>query len=461
MLMFIGRERELEILNDIYHTDGFNMLVVYGRRRVGKSYLLRHFFSNIKNNVIAFQAIDYSTTLSIEAFKDAILDVYPSNFDIKLDTWKKCFKYIYECVGEEKVIICIDEINYIFKEDPTFASQLQGIIEDYLQHKNIFLIVCGSNISSIENEVLNNNAPLYGRRNLSIKLQEFDYLTASQFYKNYSNEDKIIAYSIFGGKGKSLAAIDPSKSIKNNIIKQILTPGGTLADEIDLLLKDDFRDPTFYKELLYIMSLGNTTFNDIATNANEDASKVATYLNKLIELKMVEKVEVGNKKNNYRYYIQDNFFSFYFRFIYKRKNILNILIGPEAFYDRFISNDLSSYVGLRFENICEQYIIRQSLNEKLDFIPTTYGKYYGKHKDGTTYDIDVFFKDEDNAICGECKFTNKEFNMDDAKELIDNSKEINVANIYYYVFSKSGIQSDVKKNYPYFNIVTLDDLYND
>ena len=459
--MFIGREKELETLNEVYHKDGFNMLVVYGRRRVGKSYLLRQFFLNIGKNIIAFQAIDQSTTLSIEAFKDAILDVYPSNFDIKLETWKECFKYIYEHIGEDKVIICIDEINYIFKEDPTFASQLQGIIEEYLQHKNIFLIVCGSNITSIENEILNNNSPLYGRRNLSIKLHEFDYLTASEFYKNYSNEDKIIAYSVFGGKGKSLSAIDSSKTIKDNIIKQILTPGGTLADEIDLLLKDDFRDPTFYKELLYIMSLGNTTFNDIATKSKENASKVATYLNKLIELRIVEKVEIGDKKNNYRYYIEDNFFSFYFRFIYKRKNILNLLVGPEAFYNRFINNDLSSYIGFKFENICEQYIIRQSFNEKLDFIPTKYGKHYGKHRDGTTYDIDVFFKDEDNAICGECKFTNKEFNMDDAKELINNSKEINVTNIHYYVFSKSGIQNNVKEKYPYFNIVTLDDLYKD
>lgn len=459
--MFIGRENELEILNKNYQSNGFKMMIVYGRRRVGKSYLLRHFFENVGKNIIAFQAIEHSTSLSIEAFKDSILDVFPSSLDINLDTWKKCFNYIYEHAGEERLIICIDEINYIFREDNTFASQLQGIIEEYLQKKNILLIVCGSNISSIENEILNSNAPLYGRRNLSIKLKEFDYLTASKFYENYSYEDKIIAYSIFGGKGKNLAAIDPNKSIKQNIIDEILTPGGTLADEIDLLLKDDFRDPSFYKELLYIMSLGNTTFNDISTKSKEDASKVAIYLNKLIELKMVEKVAIGDKKNNYRYYIQDNFFSFYFRFVYKRKNIINILVGPETFYNRFIENDLLLYVGLKFESICEQYIVRKSFKGALDFIPFEYGKYYGKHKDGSTFDIDVFFKDDKNAICGECKFTNKEFSIEDAEELVNNSKEINASNIDYYVFIKSEIQNKVKEVYPYLKVFTLEELFKE
>ena len=150
--MFIGRENELEILNKNYQSNGFKMMIVYGRRRVGKSYLLRHFFENVGKNIIAFQAIEHSTSLSIEAFKDSILDVFPSSLDINLDTWKKCFNYIYEHAGEERLIICIDEINYIFREDNTFASQLQGIIEEYLQKKNILLIVCGSNVSSIEND---------------------------------------------------------------------------------------------------------------------------------------------------------------------------------------------------------------------------------------------------------------------------------------------------------------------
>lgn len=459
--MFIGREKELKIIEDNYNANEFRMVVLYGRRRVGKSYLLQYFFQDKKDHVIAFQAIENSIKLSIEAFKDAILDVFPSNYDIQLDTWKSCFAYLNDNIKDNKIIICIDEINYIFKADESFASQLQNEIDNNLKNKNALLIVCGSNVSSIENEILNTNSPLYGRRNLSIQLQEFDYYTASRFYSNYTNEDKVITYAVFGGKGKNLASVDPRLSVKENIIKQILTPGGALADEIDLLLKDDFRDPTFYKELLHILSLGNTTFNDIYTQSNEESSKVATYLSKLVELKIVEKKEFkdNKRKSETRYYIQDNFFSFFFRFVYKRKNILNILITPEGYYDRFIKNDLLSYVGLKYEDICEQYLIKKSFTCELDFIPLEYGKYYGKHKDGTTFDIDVLFKDSEHAIFGECKFTNKQFNMEDMKELMQNSSEINAKQRYYYVFSKSGVDESVVKKYSDLSVVSLNNLY--
>ncbi|MBE6142163.1 MAG: ATP-binding protein [Erysipelotrichaceae bacterium] len=459
--MFIGREKELKILKDNYDYNGFKMVVLYGRRRVGKSFLLQHFLQSLNTDIIAFQAIENSSKLSIEAFKDAILDVFPENYNVQLDSWKSCFNYLNSKVTNRKLVICIDEINYIFKSDNTFASQLQNEIDNNLKNKNVLLIVCGSNISSIENEILNVNSPLYGRRNLSIKLQEFNYKDASRFYSNYSSEEKIIAYSVFGGKGKYLASIDPNVSIKENIIKQILTPGGTLADEIDLLLKDDFRDPTFYKEMLNIISLGNTTFNDICTKLNEDSSKVATYLSKLVDLKMVKKVNTLQKKKakDYRYYIEDNFFNFYFRFVYKRKNILNILVNPETFYEKFISDNLLSYVGLQFEKICEQYLIEKSLNNELGFIPLEYGKYFGKHKDGSTFDIDVMFKNNEEAICGECKFTNSLFGNNDLNELLNNGKELGLMKIHYYLFLKSGIEkkTNIKSDV---NVITIDDLYS-
>ena len=459
--MFYGRESELKLLNDNFNYHGFKMVVVYGRRRVGKSYLLQHFFESLSANIIAFQAIENSASLSIEAFKDSILDVYPSKFDVNLNSWKDCFNYINDNVGNDKLVICIDEINYIFRADNTFASQLQNEIDNHLKNKNVLLIVCGSNVSSIEKEILDTNSPLYGRRNLSIKLNEFDYKEASSFYSSYSSEDKIIAYSVFGGKGKNLASINPSVSIKENIINEILTPGGALADEIDLLLKDDFRDTTFYKELLYVLSLGNTTFNDISTQLNVEAAKVSTYMEKLVNARIVEKVKMINARNSkdYRYYIQDNFFSFYFRFVYKRKNILNILVNPESFYNRFIENDLSSFVGLKFEGVCEQYLLNQSLQGKLDFIPLEYGKYYGKRKNGETFDIDVVLKDEHRAICAECKFTNKEFNMGDMDELIENSKSLKIDHVIYYIFSKSKVIKSVKTNYPLVNIVSLEKLF--
>jgi len=459
--MFQGRASELKILKENYDHQGFRMVVLYGRRRVGKSYLMQHFLEGIHTPIIAFQAIENSKALSIEAFQEAIFDVYPASFETHLSSWKDCFRYIHEHCGNDKLILYIDEVNYIFREDPSFASILQEEVDHHLIHKNVMMILCGSNISSIENEILNENAPLYGRRSLSIHLEEFNYKEASAFYPTYSPADRIIAYSVFGGKGKYLAAINPSKSIKDNIIAQILTPGGSLADEITLLLKNDFRDPTFYQQLLYTMSLGNTTFNDIKTKMNEEAAKVSTYLNKLIESRIVIKKEVnGGKRNDSRYFIQDRFLSFYFRFVYKRLNILNVLIKPETFYERFIEKDLSTYVGMQFESICEQYIITQSLEGKLPFLPLEYGKYYGKRKDGSTYDIDVYFADDEHALCGECKFTNRSFTLSDMKQLMEDAKCTKKDGIDYYVFYKTSVDESVLQLCPSAHLVSLEKLYD-
>ena len=459
--MFQGRASELKLLKDNYDHQGFRMVVLYGRRRVGKSYLMQHFLEDIHTPIIAFQAIEHSKALSIEAFQEVILDVYPSSFETHLSSWKDCFRYIHEHCGNDKLILYIDEVNYIFREDASFASILQEEIDHHLIHQNVMLILCGSHITSIEHEILNENAPLYGRRSLSIHLEEFNYKEASVFYPNYSPADKVIAYAVFGGKGKYLASINPSRTIKENIIQQILTPGGALADEIPLLLKDDFRDPTFYQQLLYTMSLGNTTFNDIKTKMNEEAAKVSTYLNKLIDAKIIIKKEIaGGKRNDSRYFIQDHFLSFYFRFVYKRSNILNVLIKPEAFYERFIEKDLSTYVGTQFENICEQYIILRSLEGELPFLPLEYGKYFGKRKDNSTYDIDVYFADEEHALCGECKFANRSFSLSDMKQLIEDSKHIQKEHIDYYVFYKSSVDASVKQLCPTVHLISLETLYH-
>lgn len=460
--MFIGREKELEILKKNYEYDGFKMLVLYGRRRIGKSYLLHHFFQSLKTKVIAFQALQNSQSLSIEAFKLCLLEVFPTDLDVEMKSWKQCFNYLNSQLNNnEKLVLCIDEINYIFKSDPSFASQLQNEIDHVLNNKNVFLIVCGSNITSIENNFLNDNAPLYGRRNVSIKLEEFSYLEAAEFYKNYSLEDRVIAYSVFGGKGKYLDSINNKVSIEENIVSEILTPGGSLADEIDLLLKDDFREPEYYKEIMYTISLGNNTFNEIKNQMGAESSKLATYLNNLVQLKIVDKKEMINNKNGkeYRYYLSDNFFDFYFKFIYKKRSLLNILISPQAFFDKFIKFDLLSYAGIAFERICEQYLIRKSYDGELKFLPTSYGKYFGKKPNGETFDIDIVFKDDKHLIASECKFTNKAFNISDMNELVENAKAFGIKDIEYYIFVKTTVDNKVLEQFKDTHYIYLTDLF--
>lgn len=462
--MFIGRDKELKSLEDLYSSNRFEFLVVYGRRRVGKTELLKQFAC--KHKCIFYQAQEKNNTLNIKAFANALNLYYDTNYEIKFDDWYDILKYLDSRIqtSNERTVIIIDEFPFIAKDYPAIKSLLQQMIDISWKDRNVMLVLCGSSVSFMVNEVLGYSSPLYGRRTFSMEVLPFDYYTASQFFPNFSEEDRLLAYGILGGIPLYLSMFDSNISIKENIKKNILTVGSFLNEEVIDLLKMEFREPKVYNSILTAIANGSSKINQIKTKINEESSKVSKYLNELMEIKLVRKVvpygEKSDSKNTI-YEICDNYFVFWFRYVFKLANE-NSLLSLDTLAD-IIYNDLSDYMGGRFEKICQQYLTRLTLSGHAPFMLSSIGRWWGtNNKLKKQDDIDILGISGDNVLFCECKFRNELFDMREYRDFV-NVTDIfgEYKNKYYYLFLKSDCSEAVKKELTSsWRVITLKDLFD-
>ena len=289
-----GRKDELAYLNELYESNTFEFLIMYGRRRVGKTTILQEFAMN--TNAIFFPAREKNDSLNLEDFSKAIQFHFDHSFIASFKSWEDAFEYIGHKVTDRTAII-IDEFPYIIEENPSVKSLLQHAIDHNFKSKNIFLILCGSSISIMENEIMGRKSPLHDRQTATLKIKPFNYLESSAFFPNYSNLDKILAYGILGGIPRYLEAFDPSKTIEENIASKIIRNGAYLYEEPDNLLKAELRDTNTYNSILSAISSGRNRIIDIADYIHEDRTKVAKYLTILQTLRLVEKRVLGFDMN--------------------------------------------------------------------------------------------------------------------------------------------------------------------
>ena len=247
--MFIGREKELSYLNEFYQKPGVGMTVIYGRRRIGKSTLISEFVKDKK--VIFYTATKVGKERNLELFSKQVTDVFLAGIqDINFRTIEAVFDFIAQNMSDEKMLLVIDELPYWAEKDEALLSVLQKYIDTVWQDKNLKIILCGSALSFMENKVLSEKSPLFGRRDSQIKLEAFDYLDAAQFVPKYSYEDKAICYGITGGVAKYLSMIDPKKNLDENIVRLFFRTDGYLYDETRNLLTQEFSDITVVNNII-------------------------------------------------------------------------------------------------------------------------------------------------------------------------------------------------------------------
>ena len=466
--MFIGRKNELQLLDSLNTSGKFEFLVLYGRRRVGKTSLLKEFSKN--KEIIFFSAQEKNDSLNLQDFSRTVQNFFEGRSFSSFESWQKAFEYIDHKSSEKHTTIIIDEFPFIASENPSVKSILQHTIDHEWSNKNIFLILCGSSVSFMENDVMGYKSPLYGRSTSQLELLPFDYLDSAEFFKNYTATDKIAAYGILGGIPCYLQAFDANKSIKDNIARSILRTGSFLAEEPQSMLKMELRDPAVYNSIFEAIANGASRMNDITTKIHEDASKCSKYLKTLIDLKLISRNTPCGEDDSSRktlYTISDNFFSFWYRFIFTEKSYYE-LIGEEAAAEEITAPEsINDYMGLIFEKICQQYIIRLAKQKKLPFIPHQIGKWWGtnnKLKRQDDCDILLLGKGNKHAIFCECKFKNSPLDKKEYDDLCYTADNFsNVAEKYFYFFSKGGFTEWIKeKAQTSTNIVLVEpaDLFN-
>ena len=464
---FIGRKRELSLLDSLYNSDKFEMLIMHGRRRVGKSYLLAHFAKLHSENTIFFTGDKSSEKTNVQNFCEELKRVLKvSDFIDSFEKWSDIYSFFKDKELKERLVIIIDEFTYLYNSNPAYDSGLQNAIDRILKNKNIFLILCGSEVSVIEEIIDNSSKPLYGRKTAELKLLPFDYMEAREFFPNYSKEDYIKAYSILGGIPLYLKLFDDRLSVKENVIKNCLSQTGVLFNEIETLLRMELKETYFYKNIMLAINAGASTFNTIKERVDENSAKVAKYMNVLCNLGFIKKeVPCGEKSNsrNTLYSICDNYFAFYFMFIFKKQNMLNGLISPELYFEREINDErLNVFIGHRFETICETYLKKLFYNGKMPFFAENLGRWWGNNPVlKRQEEIDLLALDDENALICECKYTKEKFDEKQLKDLQDSALCINRANKRYMIFSKNGVSlgvaSKIKGDASY-SVVTIDEL---
>ncbi len=453
--MFIGRK--FSLLNELYSSKKFEFLILHGRRRIGKSFLLTNFIKDKKNSIY-YVADKSNEENNVKLFIKELKNIYNYSYLDNFSSWYEVFDFLKNIEIKERLTIIIDEFSYLMFQDEAFDSKLQNAIDNIFKTKNIFLILCGSEVSTIIDLINNSSKPLYGRKTAELELKPLNYLEAREFYPNYDNLDALKAYLILGGTPMYLSLFDDKLSLKDNIIKNIVNSTGFLFNEVETLLRTEFKEITLYFNILKIINYKKLNLNDISSKVYEDNAKVGKYLNILIKLNFVNKyIPVGEKENkrNAMYGISDNYFSFYFTFIAPNLNTLNGLMDSNTFYDNYLNiNNLNNFFGPRFELVCKDYIKMAVYNKKLPQIKMLdywFGKINNK-----AIEIDILGLNDDLALISECKFRNKEFNEDDLNKLINNTNFINKKHKLYLIFNNSNFNINKRDN---IITISLDELY--
>ncbi len=459
-----GRKEEMHHLMELYNSETFEFLVMYGRRRVGKTTILQEFTE--KTNSLFFPAREKNDALNLEDFSKVIQYHFDKTFIASFQTWEDAFQYI-GTKAEQRTAVIIDEFPYIIEENPSVKSILQHMIDHSWKNKNIFLILCGSSVSIMENDIMGRKSPLHDRQTSTLVIKPFDYFESSAFFPEYSNEDKLIAYGILGGIPRYLEAFNPKLSLEKNIADKIIRNGAYLHEEPDNLLKSALRETNVYSSILSAIANGRNKIIDIANFIHEDRTKVSKYLLTLQTLRLIEKripCQDSETSKKTIYVIKDNFFKFWFRYEFTNNSYYAMLGASEASAE--IMKDISNLMGDVFEDICKEYIIRLAKKRKLPFIPFHLGKWWGTNpaiKEQDDVDLLAIDRTGKKAIFIECKFTSQPMPYDEYIDLVTATKAFpNIEEKQLWFISKSGYTASVieqaKKDCT--KLLTIDDLFD-
>jgi len=464
--MFVGRENELGVLNKLYSEEKFQMVVMYGRRRVGKTTLISEFISD--KPAIFFTAQEVNDSLNLTRFSKQIYDFFNMPNSVGAFThWNDAFEFLIEKAKERRFILAFDEFPYAASANRSLKSTLQIAIDHGFKDSGLFLILCGSHMGFMENEVLGYNSPLFGRRTAQIKLDGFDYYDAGKMLGSFSNEDKLKFYACVGGTPHYLSQIKANESFEENIKQLYFNISGYLYNEPTMLLQQELREPAMYNSIIATIASGASKLNEIATRINEDSPKVNKYLQVLLNLQIVQKIyPFGENTQNSRkgiYRIADNCYDFWYSFVFLNKPEIESGNGDIVAESMVFGKHLSSYIGKPpFEVICLQYLQRLNRDKKLPFVATTFGSWWGNdpiEKSQADFDVIVANRNDKKIILGECKWKSDVNVAVEAKKLLEKSHLLpEYKERYYYVFAK-GLQCE-NPEIDEIAVVTTDMLYN-
>ena len=464
MEKFYCREEELRKLNKRYHAGDFECIIIYGRRRVGKTTLINEFCKD--KPTIFFSALNTTEIENLESLSKSIMNYERPDMDAfpEFKTYDAALDELTALSMHERIVFVIDKYPYLAKAKPSISAMLQHIIDHKWNNSKMFLILCGSSMSFMENQVLGQESSLYGRRTGQFKIAPLDYKESAVFHPDLSTEDNALIYGITGGVPHYINKLGVKESVDEALLDNFFDRSSYLYEEPANLLKQELREPAIYNAIITAIAQGASRINDIALKTGQENSVVSKYLGTLIDLGIVKKetpvTEKIGKKTIYE--LADNFFRFWYRFV--PANMSAIDSGRiQKSYANTIKKNLPDYMGLTFEHMCRDYLLYYEKDLPIEL--NQVGQWWGtdnKNKKQVQIDIVGTPVEGDEYIIGSCKYQNEKIGLDEL-ELIREYAQVfgKGKKYYYYIFSKGGFTEGLiqAKNRGEVRLIGLDDLY--
>lgn len=448
-MKFIGRTEELKKINRNLKADHFSLTLIYGRRRIGKSELVKQALKESDGIKIYYECKEVAEKSNVNGLSEVLSEVL-SLPKLRFDSFEAILKYIFELSKERKVIFVLDEYSYLKKTIDGIDSILQSMIDRYRDESSMSFFLLGSYVDIMSSLLFSSN-PLYGRVDQTIHLKPMDYFDSSLFYPSFSSEDKIRLYSVFGGIPYYNRLIDDTKNVKENIIELIASDGARLENEVSMYLNSEIAKIVNANEVFASLAKGYSKYSDILSQSHVSSGPtLVDILEKLLKMDVVMKTSPINDPNNKRkssYSISDPLSLFYYRYIFKYLSQMKIM-DSEVFYSKYIEKDfLEQYVPHFFERICMQYLIRKNRKGEIDPVFDSIGKYYHdnpkEHRNG---EFDVVTHDEKGYVFYEVKFRENPITDAMVEDEINQVRQTGL-DCYHYVFvSRSGFKAKPREN---------------
>ena len=462
--MFYCREEELRTMNNRYKKGHFECVVIYGRRRVGKTALINEFCKG--KPTVYFSALNASSQENLEALSKAIYTCQNSD-STSAPTYRSYENALEAITGmamEKRLVFVIDEYPYLAKAEKSISSRLQHIIDHSWQDSRIYLILCGSSMSFMEYQVLGYESPLYGRRTAQFKIQALTYREITEFHPELKAADQALLYGVTGGIPHYINKLDVESNLDEALLENLFSTSSYLFEEPENLLKQELREPAIYNSVISAIAAGASRSNEISTKVGLESGVCAKYLKVLLDLGILKKETPITEKSGKKtiYVIDDNFFRFWYRFVPRNMSVISAG-RMHPVYEQAVKRFYPDYMGLVFEKMCQEYLLRYA--KDLPILLSNVGQWWGtdsKTRREVQIDIVGAPVDGNEYLIGSCKYRNEKIGIEELELLRRYAAVFRQNGIFhYYIFSKGGftptlLEAEMQGEVTLF---TLGDLY--
>lgn len=449
MRRFVDREQEMATLQSEYERDGSALVVLYGRRRVGKTTLISEFIKNKK--ALFFLASEESESQNRLAFQEKAADFLNSNLlkNVEVKSWDVLFRAIMDSHFDSKPVIVLDEFQYLGKSNPAFPSVFQRIWEEILKDRQVMVILCGSLISMMQSQTLAYDSPLYGRRTAQIRLKQIPFAYYHQFFPDKSRKELIEMYAVTGGVPKYIELFSQSKDIYSAIEKCVLNRSGYLYDEPYFLLQQEVSEVGSYFSIIKAIAAGNTKLSSIAGVLEVKSTSLTKYLKTLIDLDILEREvpvteDSPEKSKKGLYKIKDNYLRFWFAFVYPNMSFIESGHG-RIVMDKIRKNLVRNHIAFVYEDICRERMWEINAEGVWPFYFSKLGRYWDSKEE---IDIAAIDPDGKNLILGECKYWQEPVGVSVLRELEAKAKTVSwekeKRKTWFVLFSVNGFTEELR-----------------